>query len=503
VLRLDLENRLVQMGEFAPLPARPRYLRGYKWVPAILLRHVASGYTVGFEIARGAALPVTILEEAVRAQREHPDFAVVVLAKLDVAGEELVAYCKENQFGLSVFAGDSLTHVVAPRYGTARALPSLGAKGDGWIPAAIGKLANRLTRIRVAPIISQALPELMNANTRLGRALDVVETALTDIVDNQRERLVAPLPFYRLTELERLLRLSGPSRSEHIIHSFRVYVVGCVLLDHFWGFFQDSWGRYMGLKEAAIDDVWFLASMFHDCGYIRHPQIMAAAARALELPGASEEPRVESPPQLARPEYQRASEALAGLLAHLRRGRPGRCEFGLLGGRTEEVLRQSLMQWYESPDLYLHGPVGALDLAAEMIQAVRATSTDDKTDRKVNRAFLAAHVFPAAGAIALHDWQVWGKLKPLGLYPFKARYFPLAGLLIYADTWDDYRRRPDRPTTISGLQLEDRGATVHVEWGDADALARKEPEYALYREFVEWPREMRLDIQYGQGGNPQ
>jgi hypothetical protein len=320
----------------------------------------------------------------------------------------------------------------------------------------------------------------------------MVEEAVGAIIEQQSKYLVSPLPFYRFSELERLIRLDTHGTSEHVVHSFRTYVTGCVLIDHFWNFFQTTWQRYVGLADARIDDIWFLAAMFHDCGRRRHPELRKAAAKALEVADAGAQPLAEGAGQIARDEYQRASEKVGSLLAHIRRRRPHRWDLGACGGRADSQMQQALIRWYQT--LQYHSVVSALDIAAEMIKAVRAASDNDEEDSLVDRAFLACNVFPAAAAIALHDWHLWEELQALGVFPFQARYYPLAALLIYLDTWDDYRRKEGMVMDVVCFDLAPTHATVRVQWSDPEMAAREMVKYEAYRTSVQWCREMSLDI---------
>jgi hypothetical protein len=320
-----------------------------------------------------------------------------------------------------------------------------------------------------------------------------VEDALDRIMADQRERLADSLMFYDLAGMERLLGTRQSLESDHTVHSFRVYVTGAVLLDHFWDFLEDAWEKYVGLHDAKLDDVWFLASMFHDCDYARHPDARAAAARVYELgesvPGW--------PPEglISRDEFQWASRLVASFLAHIRRLRHSRAHHWDLGagvsdGPIEQEIRRSLVRWYSEFD---HGVVGALDLAADMVKRVRAG--EGENGDAVDRSFLVSHVYPAAAAIALHGWKMWEEFRSVKLFPFQAGHYPLAGILIYLDTWDEFRRKDGVEMAVTGFELEDTKATVRVQW--ADELHAKEAQFAYdnYRQNVAWPEDMQLHVE--------
>jgi hypothetical protein len=320
------------------------------------------------------------------------------------------------------------------------------------------------------------------------QAAATVQTALGELLDEQRKGFAAPFPFYRLAGLQGLLQSTGSRSSDHIVHSFRVYVAGCVILDHFWDVFQEAWQSHVGLADVQIDDVWFLISMFHDCGYFRHPQLRREAAVALGLPQTDADLTATATVDLARDEYRRASRAVGSFLAHLRRRR-GNWDYGSVGGGLDDEMEELLRRWYAT--LEFHGVVSALDLAAEMIRGVQSKR---RKNAAIDSAFLAGHVFPAAAAIALHEYRLWPHLRRCHLFPFRAARHPLAGLLMFLDTWDDYRRVDPNEMTVAGLELTERSATVRVRWRDPKRLSRARAGYEDYAKSVRWWRRMSLNI---------
>ena len=497
MLRAELRERLLALDEFDDEAEPPEALAAYGWSPGILLRHHESGYVVGFHVMQSTILPMALLAEAKGAQDEVPKFAVVVIASLTNANEDVSSYCRDQGFGLLVFTADVIQPVLAPKYAAREPERRRRRAKEGWIPEAVCKRAAALGNIRVASAIRRSLDVLSHPDAELGEAAACVERALKDIIKDQREHLAVPVPFFKLETLEKLLDLQGILRSDHVVHSFRVYVTGCVILDHFWDFLQDAWQTYVGLGEAALDDVWFLASVFHDCGYARSPELRTAAIRVLGF-GERDGSELDWPPsEFAERHYQHAAKLLGSLLAHVRRGNGGSWDLGALDGRTEEEMRLRLVQWYsrDPSDHATHGVIGALDLAADMLRRVWALTEGPKEAARVEKAFLASHVFPASAAIAMHHWKLWPEFEESELLPLQARTHPLAGLLLYLDTWDDYRRSEPSDMQVTALDLGANTATVSVRWSTAELGREHAAAYKNYHRNVVWPDEMQLRIE--------
>jgi hypothetical protein len=497
MLRSELKARLMESGDYEDPDQLPAYLQGYdyRWAPTFVLRHKQSGSIVGFELVYTAVLPLGVLEQAKRAQEEHDGFAVVLLTSLTNAGDDLGEYCRAQGFGLFVYTSETISPIVAAKFAKAVPIAASDLPDEGWIPSAVSEQVKGFNHIGAGEVIRAYVPRLGGSGVTLPQAMATVQSALDHVLTEQRKGFAAPFPFYGLAGLQGLLLATGSPRPDHVVHSFRVYVTGCVILDHFWDVFDAAWQSHIWHGNARIDDVWFLISMFHDCGYFRHPELRREAATVLDLPHGDADLTATATAALGRDEYRRASQAIGSLLAHLRRPQ-GNWDFGSVGGTIEDEMQALLLRWYAT--LEFHGVVSALDLAAQMVRDVHSASERGK-DSGIDRAFLAGHVFPAAAAIALHEWRLWPDLKRYRLFPFRASYYPLAGLLMFLDTWDDYRRRGDNEMAVSGLELADRSATVRVRWRDPERLSRARAGYEDYSRSVRWSRQMSMNIVVDEG----
>jgi len=490
-LRDELERKLLITGRFNRPVTPPAYLDGYHWRPAMVLTHARSGRPVAFELVRSPeALSRRILEEARKALEEHDDLAVVLLAHLDAAGG-LGEYCRDNGFGLYVYFAETVSQMVPARCEAPLEVAPVARLSEGWIPRTIVEAALRLQAGRYRDLIAEALAVLGDPAAGLPKAVDAVRRAAEQVIARQEEYVAEPFDVYRMAVLEAIHRMQMPSSSEHVVHSFRLYVTGCVIIEHFWDFLCGSWVGGFSLPPEAMEDVWFLMSMFHDRGYIRDPERHRALEETVRMLGGELRPEPGLVSRLQSSEYQTGARAVAGFLEQVAQGFAGAPAHGAILGKKGEELARLLLGLYEQGTS--HAITSSVDLAGETLQRVRAAVNHGA---ELNPQLLAARVFPAAAGIALHDWRVREQFADLGLFPFPAQRFPLAALLIYVDSWDHYRRKPDEPTpmTVVGLELSDDSCVAHVEWYDAREFAEKRVEYDSLRESLLWPAEMRLEV---------
>jgi hypothetical protein len=275
----------------------------------------------------------------------------------------------------------------------------------------------------------------------------------------------------RLANFERLLTKLGGDTSDHVFHSFRVFLAGCPIVSRFYDQIQRAHRRLAICpdRNLRVEYSWLIASLFHDIGRVRE-----GMSELVEQVGGDEFNVVRgSPDRWKRDDYQQARRILGSLGAHV----AARGNASWDGGACEDRRGIELSgAWIELYNSYkIHGVIGAFDLLADVFNRMPAAS-----ERRY-RPFTVSHVAPAALAVLLHDYRTWEPAKDWGLFPVSMDRNPLASLLIYLDTWDDFKRRPGSPPiAILNYVVDDTGATVLVEWPSAEAL---EKELHKYRNF--------------------
>ena len=137
-------------------------------------------------------------------------------------------------------------------------------------------------------------------------------------------------------------------------------------------------------------------------------------------------------------------------------------------------------EWREIYDRFdRHGMISAYDFLADIIGKLTAAGESK------HRRFMISHAPLAALAILLHDWRMWEHAKKWKLIPVDIGQNPLAAILIYIDTWDDYKRKLGDPVfSIAEYQVNAHGAKVIVEWENAVALHDQDRKYKSFQESL-------------------
>jgi hypothetical protein len=129
-----------------------------------------------------------------------------------------------------------------------------------------------------------------------------------------------------------------------------------------------------------------------------------------------------------------------------------------------------------------HAVISAFDFLGDIFKKAGAA------DERRHRPFVLTHAVPAALCILLHDWRIWRLAKKWKLFPVDASIIPMAALLIYLDTWDDYRRRGQEQRIFMRTYAVGRnGASVVVEWGDSEELQNEEIKYRAFKKALKNP----------------
>lgn len=123
--------------------------------------------------------------------------------------------------------------------------------------------------------------------------------------------------------------------------------------------------------------------------------------------------------------------------------------------------------------------ISAFDFLADIVGKLKAAG-----ERK-HRRFMISHAPLAALAVLLHDWRMWEHAKKWKLIPVDIGQNPLAAILIYIDTWDDYKRKAGGPpVSIAEYEINSRGARVVVEWENQAALQAQHQKYRSFQESL-------------------
>jgi hypothetical protein len=179
----------------------------------------------------------------------------------------------------------------------------------------------------------------------------------------------------------------------------------------------------------------------------------------------------------AKAHYQSARRILGSIGAFVADKRNEAWDGGSCEDDQGKNLSEEWMLIYDKLDT--HGVISAYDVLADILKKMMAA------DERKFRPFTVTHTAPACLAILLHDYRVWDRARQWGLFPVDKSRNPLAALLIYIDTWDDYRRRGNHtPINIQKYAIDSAGAEVTIEWKSREELESERDKYKAFGEAL-------------------
>jgi hypothetical protein len=264
-----------------------------------------------------------------------------------------------------------------------------------------------------------------------------------------------------------------------------VFLAGCPIINQFYDQFSRSAHIYAicPQDEFLVEYIWLLTALFHDIG---RPKEALKDFVAQEI--QDEEISITSKPsRWNQDHYQRARKILGSLGASMASGITGQWDGGVIDDEDGINLSAEWMRIYDRLDC--HGMISACDFLADILGKLTAAG-----ERK-HRPFMISHAPLAALAVLLHDWRMWDHARKWKLIPVDIGKNPLAAILIYIDTWDDYKRKSGDPVvSITEYEINLKGARVLVEWENEAALHDQDRKYKSFGESLTGgPPKLKID----------
>jgi hypothetical protein len=469
------------------------------WQPSVFLRSKARKKYLAVGIELSGRIPISLYRESVvPLKKAHEDLVVVVcvtdggLLQFPETEEE----CQEMGLGLKVLEpGLGLATVVATDLDPQNTV-ALDQEA-GYFPDAILDRAKGLKRLMFQSTIDRFITQIRRiqkdeASKIKERTLSVVCEAIDELLRHHPSFRGTMKEFMKLVHFEELLQTRAPGSSDHVIHAFRVFLAGCPVVNQFYSDFTRAHRYYMaGCQQVRVEYAWLLSSIFHDIG--RPKEGMEVYAKAVvqdELQDDDLLVHIEgNPNRWVKPGYKDALRVLGSLAAYLGDNRRDKWDGGGFRDEDGEKLEEEWIRTYD--ELKWHGVIGAIDYLRLICDNAKAA------DERRSRPFVLAHAVPAALAILLHDWRVHNDARKWGLFPIRTQRLPLAALLHYVDTWDDYKRKGDNSAvSILDYQIKKRESRVKVEWADEKLFRNESIKYDSFSKALrEQVFRMAIDAQ--------
>ena len=293
--------------------------------------------------------------------------------------------------------------------------------------------------------------------------------------------------------------LLNPRYRDHFLHQLHVFLLGCYIID---GIYEDeSIAKFKKINRNRIEDIWLLASTYHDFNYnIQNYNEWIATFFRNSL-------FLDSNPSYLKLDQCYVKEGYMFKTKEL-------CD----AFELKKIDRTILLFFYEKIiNKKNHGMLGALSLLKLFDQKLTQTTKIKKKG-----------IIQAARAIALHDEDIWRRFcgREDGLNPqdsesddlerkfsqmsvlknLRFKDDPMSFLLIFCDTIQEWGR-VGRDYEETGARLDDVGVSDSLVWvnisvSDENAFNGKKNEIDRVKGFLLDKRfKIRLSSREGLGSN--
>lgn len=459
----------------------PLWLSRSRWKPSFCMSLPNDPRIIVIDLIPSANIPRLIYREEVQKLiANHRNIRVIVCvleSQLD-SFPETEDFCRKLGCGLQAFI---------PEVGLQIIIATDLDRSDridipievGWFPHSIISAAQNLTNLAFHDMINEFCREVV--------VLANDESAVSDLVKKTVDRLLQHYPqchaeagsFMKLVHFESLFRQVVPDTTEHVLHSFRVFLTGCAVINRFYTAFRSACKRYcLGSEDKmSIEYAWLLTAIFHDIG-----RPLECGGRMLETEYGDEDIEVSVVGKNTRwikDEYSQARRILVSLAMFIASNPAGSDEWDM--GAVPDAHDHALAaEWTDLYDrMKSHAVISAFNMLASIWVGAAAV------DERMNRPFVVTHAVPAALAILLHDWRIWDNAREWNLFPVDCRMIPMAALLIFIDTWDDFKRKGENsPINIKEFTISDTRVEITVQWSKAEEYEKEKIKYGAFKKAL-------------------
>jgi hypothetical protein len=436
---------------------------------------------VAIDLIPSANVPRSIYREEVTVlKQKHLQLRVIVCVldkRLDFF-PETEAFCREIGCGLQSFIPEvGLQTVVTTDLDQAGEAEA--AIEPGWFPQRILAAATNLTNLSFHQTINEFCEKVVPLADDEGTVTKLVHDTVDRLLQHYPECHANVGSFMKLAHFESVFRQAVPAATEHVLHSFRVFLAGCAVINRFYESFLDAHKRFcVGSKgKLSIEYCWLLTAIFHDTGRPHE-----GAPRMVEAELEDEDIDVSvvgKETRWLKEKYKDARRILTslGMFVASNPAADDEWDGGAVPGEQDHALAAQWTNLYDQ--MSSHAVVSAFNMLASIVDQAKAVN------ERRNRPFVVTHATPAALAILLHDWRVWDDARKWRLFPVDSGILPLAALLIFIDTWDDFKRKGRMsPISVESFTVADTGVRVEVKWLKAEEYEREKVKYTAFKKAL-------------------
>lgn len=485
----DLIKLIEKYLGWKKIDKHPRLFSRYEWRPRCVFYESKIKIYIAVDIIFNQQFSKKIyINEAARVLREHTNVRICLFSPSGSEYKKLKLFCKKCGFGLKIYSNESINTVYPFKSEKVEKVVRKKVKKEGWFPQIILNESKKITKLKFKNQLVH-LAKKLGKTTNKEKQLTFVRNSINKMLKTHPSFLGDDIPFMRLSMLENLLNFSDLKCKDHVFHSARVFLIGCIIIDKFYDKFVGYYKDILGTKKISIEYMWLLTSIFHDIGRIKQEgYLFLLSDPAKDNPQLKEQIEAERSKDLQKEEYKNSLGNTIALIRQSSRKKRYRDKpfVGFaLGGIDENIATIFREHYIKSKS---HGVGGCFELSTDLLGKAKASNFK-------NNAFFLYHIFPAAVAIALHDWKIWKELAGVKVFPIDICNFPLAALLIYIDTWDDYKRETDQKITIDNIEFQNNQVTVYLTWHKTDEYLDEKLKYdSLERNVLFGDLKLKVEV---------
>jgi len=461
------------------LDKHPKLFDKYAWRPRFVFYDPKNKIYIASDIVFNQQFSKKIyVNESVSLLQKHANVRVCLFSTIDSEYKELKTFCRKHGFGLKIYSSVSINTVQPFKSEKVERIIKKKLKKEGWFPHIILSEVKKVKRLKFKHLLI-ALAKNLEKTRSKEKQLSLVRNSINKMLKTHPSYLGDDIPFMRLSNFENLLSFSDVKCNDHVFHSARVFLIGCIIIDRFYDKFSNYYKEILGTSRISVEYVWLLSSLFHDIGRIKQNlyRIYLNDPKK-DNPELKEKIEDELRKKWQEEEYKNSLANLIELIKQSSRKKRDRDKpfVGFaLGGDIDENIASIFREHYNK--LKSHGVIGCFDLSSDLYRKAKASNYKKRT-------FFLYHIFPAVLAIVFHDWKIWKELRDVKVFPIDIRNFPLASLLIYIDTWDDYKRGTDQKITIDNIAFQKDEVTVYLTWHNTDEYLDEKLKYDSFERNV-------------------
>lgn len=287
----------------------------------------------------------------------------------------------------------------------------------------------------------------------------------------EKERGAVALKAYK--DFEPLLK-TIPGYRDHMVHPFQVFLMGSIIIDRFYEKFRTAYEtRLQNSEYGDMDFAWMLCSTFHDfCYPIQMYELVNQQLfkKFLQVEETYMLPRLQTERILLQKGQLKFLDQLTSLFCHCLNEQGNQTWTFDSECKIDDGFRSMLLK--EIAENKNHAPLSALTLLNMISSEKEVYARPDYIQKTFSTA-----IFPAGLAIALHDMDILKSLPHNQSLLFKT--MPIAFLLVYCDTAQDFGRSNQDYCTLKSLSFDNNLVETSLVFSKKSFYNKKSKEVAF------------------------